>query len=100
MRKGKAMRRRNIIVTSIIVLLLGMVSVQAVKAQTGIFIMEDEEYYNLREGSTSAPEGFIIPDLPDHDTTWDYTPLGDGLWLLGCLGGAYLLGKRRRKDEE
>ena len=101
MRKGKAMKRRNIIITVFLALVLGMTGVvNTVKAQTGIFIMEDEEYYNLRDGDPDWPDGFIIPDLPDHDDTHDWTPIGDGLWLLGCLGGAYLLGKRRRSKEE
>ena len=100
MRKGKAMKRRNIIISVLLALLFGLTNVNSVKAQTGIFIMEDEDYYNIRDWSNEAPEGFIIPDLPDHDDTHDWTPIGDGLWLLGCLGGAYLLGKRRKREED
>jgi len=100
MRKGKAMRR-SIIITVFLALVFCMTGVvNTVKAQTGIFIMEDEDYYNLREKSTDWPDGFIIPDLPDHDDTHDWTPLGDGILLLGCLGGAYLLGKRRKREED
>lgn len=99
MRKGKAMRR-SIIITVFLALVFGLTTVNTVKAQTGIFIMEDEDYYNLREESTDWPDGFIIPDLPDHDDTHDWTPLGDSILLLGCLGGAYLLGKRRKREED
>ena len=99
MRKGKAMRR-SIIITVFLALVFGLTTVNTVKAQTGIFIMEDEDYYNLREESTDWPDGFIIPDLPDHDDTHDWTPLGDGILLLGCLGGAYLLGKKRKSKTD
>lgn len=27
----------------------------------------------------------------------DFAPLGEGIMLLSCLGGAYLLGKRRKE---
>lgn len=100
MRKGKAMRR-SIIITLFLALVFCMTGVvNTVKAQTGIFIMEDEDYYNIRDWGNEPPEGFIIPDLPDHDDTHDWTPLGDGILLLGCLGGAYLLGKRRKREED
>jgi LPXTG-motif cell wall-anchored protein len=33
------------------------------------------------------------------DITYDqYAPVGEGIALLTLLGGAYLLGKRRRKE--
>ena len=92
MRKGKAMKKIYIILV-LTVLLLG--SFHNTYAQ--IFIMEEDECFNDRIGYTE----FDFPGLlPDHDTTWDYTPIGDGLLLLGCLGGAYLLGKRRKKDDK
>jgi hypothetical protein len=99
MRKDKAMKRRNIIISALLVLSFGLMGINTAKAQGGIFIMDEEEL-NIR-CETELPAGtFIIPDLPDHDTTWDYTPIGDGLWLLGCLGCAYLLGRRKRKETE
>ena len=93
------MKRRSIIKLVLMVLAFGMTGVNQAKAQ--IFITEDDEYANLRCHDENLPNGFIIPDFPNHNETWDvFTPLGDGLLLLGCLGGAYLLGKRKRKDDE
>ncbi len=93
------MKKRSIIKLVLMVLAFGMMGVNQAKAQ--IFITEEEEYANLRCHDENLPNGFIIPDFPNHNETWDvFTPLGDGLLLLGCLGGAYLLGKRKRKDDE
>jgi len=93
------MKRRSIIKLVLMVLAFGMTGVNQAKAQ--IFITEDDEYANLRCHDENLPNGFIIPDFPNHNETWDvFTPLGDGLLLLGCLGGAYLLGKRKRRDDE
>lgn len=93
------MKKRSIIKLVLMVLAFGMMGVNQAKAQ--IFITEEEEYANLRCHDENLPNGFIIPDFPNHNETWDvFTPLGDCLLLLGCLGGAYLLGKRKRKDDE
>ena len=93
------MKKRSIIKLVLMVLAFGMTGVNQAKAQ--IFITEDDEYANLRCHDENLPNGFIIPDFPNHNETWDvFTPLGDGLLLLGCLGGVYLLGKRKRKDDE
>ena len=100
MRKGETMKKRSTIILVIMALLLGVARFNQGKAQVGIFIMDDEEYANIRGGSTDPPDGFIIPDFPNHDETWDVSPVGNGLWLLGCLGGAYLLGKRRKRENE
>lgn len=92
------MKKRSIIILVLMALMFGMTSVNQVKAQ--VFIMDkEEEAYSDRIG-TNDPGNFFI--WPEHDETWDlsYAPLGDGLLLLGCLGGAYLLGKRRKKDDE
>ena len=95
------MKKRNIIISVLMVLAFVMTSVNPAKAQVGIFIMDDEEYANLRCGYEGVPEGFFIPDFPDHDDTHDwFTPLGNGYLLLGCLGGAYLLGKRCKREED
>jgi hypothetical protein len=100
MRKGKAMKRRNSIISAIMVLVFGLTNINTAKAQAGIFIMDDIEELNIRVESDLPAGTFIIPDLPDHDTALDYTPIGDGLWLLGCLGGAYFLRKRKKESED
>lgn len=80
------------------ILLLG--SISNTFAQGGIFIMDGEED-NFTDRIGSGTSGFTFPGImPDHDSTLDYTPVGNGILLLGCLGGAYLLGKRKKKEDE
>ena len=97
MRKGKTMKKKNIIILGILALLLGTNYSHA----QGIFIMEEEEEFSDRIGDAGLDIGeFNIPNAPNYDSFLDYTPIGNGMWLLGALGGVYLLGKRRKKKEE
>lgn len=101
MRKGKTMkRRRNSIVTTLLVLSFGLMGMGTANAQ--VFIMEDDDFHNIREDADGnlALGDFTGIFLPEHDDTHDFTPLGDGILLLGCLGGAYLLGKKRRSKTD
>ena len=98
MRKGKEMKKKSIIIASVFAILFTLANTTSVHAQGGIFIMDEEEE-NFRD-PTAPAGGFIFIDDPEHDTTWDYSPIGSGVWLLGGLAGAYLLGKRRKKKEE
>ena len=86
------MKKRNIIILSFMAFLFG-----SINGNAQIFIMEDDEC-NIRVNEGLAE--FPFPNDPDHDTTWDYSPIGSGIWLLGGLAGAYLVGKRKRKDDE
>ena len=86
------MKKKSIIIIATLMLMLGGSS----KAQ--IFIMTDEEYSNER---VKGQVGGGLPIVPIQDITTDqYAPLGGGTLLLGLLGGAYLLGQRRRKGDE
>ena len=98
MRKGKEMKKKNIIIAAVFAILFTLANTTPIHAQGGIFIMDEEEE-NFRD-PTAPAGGFIFIDDPEHDTSLDYSPLGSGVWLLGALGGAYLLGKRRKKKEE
>ena len=89
------MKKKNIIIAAVFAILFTLANTTPVHAQGGIFIMDEEEE-NFRAPTVS----FIFIDDPEHDTTWDYSPIGSGVWLLGGLAGAYLLGKRRKKKEE
>lgn len=43
-------------------------------------------------------ENVEMPQAEQQNITIDYcAPLGGGILLLSCLGGAYLLGKRRKE---
>ena len=89
------MKRKNIILTVLFALSLGLATVNPARAQ--VFIMEEDDYNAPR---ASSGDFNFIPNVPwDHDSTLDYTPVGSGVWILGCLGAAYLLGRRRKEEE-
>lgn len=94
MRKRKTMRKRLVILT-ITILLIGSIS----NTYAQVFITDEEAFDNSRIGNR-LDDAFDMPGImPDHDTTWDYTPIGDGLWPLGCLGFAYLMRKKRKEED-
>ena len=72
------------------------------KIQGNIIIYEeDEEDEEGEEGldkSTAGDEVVEMPQAEQQNITIDYlAPLNGGILLLSCLGGAYLLGKRRKE---
>ena len=94
------MKTRNLTLTVILAALLGL----SVPTQAQVFIQED--------GMESSPRILLqggMPGEPEPDAGNDqagdgqgqgeYTPIGEGFLILGCLGGAYLLGKRRKEGE-
>ena len=67
------------------------------KADAQIFLMDETEYLN---SSRNRINDGGLPIIPQQDITTDqYAPIDGGIWLLGCLGGAYLLGKRLKPKE-
>lgn len=92
MKGEKKMKKKSIIIIATLMLMLGG------NAKAQIFIMNEEEYTNER---VKGQVGGGLPIVPIQDVTTDqYAPLGGGTLLLGLLGGAYLLGQRRRKGDE
>lgn len=72
----------------------------SVTVNAQILLMTDEEMeHNMRCDYGTYSEDIFVP-VQGLDMDQSFTPVGNGLWVLGCLGGAYLLGKRRKKDEE
>lgn len=78
--------------------MLALVAALTVPAKAQVFL--DDEDMNVRgNGDGNMDIGNIIPQ---HGVEWDqanYTPVGEGVLLLGLLGGAYLLGKKRKNEE-
>ena len=68
----------------------------AIPTQAQILIMDDEFEGELRLES-DEDYFFIMGQGEGFDA---YTPLGDGLIVLSCLGGAYLLAKRKKNIEK
>lgn len=71
------------------------------KAQGNIIVYEEDEEDEDGEGldrSNGNDEVVEMPQAEQQNITIDYlAPLGGELLLLSCLGGAYLLGKRRKE---
>lgn len=74
---------------------------QKEKAQGNIVVYEEEDEEEGEEGVEMRSANNEIVEMPQADQqniTIDYlAPLGGELLLLSCLGGAYLLGKRRKE---
>lgn len=74
---------------------------QKEKVQGNIVVYEEEEGEEGEEGVEMRSANNEIVEMPQADQqniTIDYlAPLGGELLLLSCLGGAYLLGKRRKE---
>lgn len=87
------MKKKQFILVTLLALLMGTAQLNETRAQ--VFIMEEDD-----QSAPRASGSFPIPDVPwQHDSTLDYTPVGSGIWVLGCLGAAYLIGKRRKEEE-
>ena len=64
----------------------------AFTAKTQVFMLDGDENYREPED----PAVFInLPEDYGLGVDW-YTPVGDGILLLAALGGAYLVGKKRK----
>ena len=91
-RSMKAMRKSLLVIALMTLLTAGPVTAQ-------IFL--DDESLTYREGWLGQMDelGNIIPF---HEVDWDqanFAPTGGGILLLGLLGGAYLVGKKRKEEK-
>ena len=59
-----------------------------------VFIADDEFEGMLRKGES---EYVLVAPIQALDSD-QYLPIGDGLWVLTCLGASYLLKKRKKKE--
>ena len=80
--------RNKLIATVVLMLFL------ALPAHAQVFIMEEDVESNIRVVGSE----FVVPVPYQGGDLDQYLPLGDGLLLLAGLGGAYLLGKRRKEQ--
>ena len=83
---------------AILALLFGPVSIHQVPAQILLMDMEEEEENDRLNAKDSELE---LPNIPQLGITLDqYAPLGSGTIVFGLLAGAYLVGKRRKSEEQ
>lgn len=91
------MKKRIISVMAVLAMLCGPTMMQSVKAQN-IFDSEEEMEKSLRRGTDVSENDLTSVTAQEDVISMDnYAPLGSGILVLGCLGGAYLIGKRRKE---
>lgn len=91
------MKKRIISVIAVLAMLCGSAMMQIAEAQN-IFNSNEDLKISLR-GSSDEEENDVI-SLEDRDgdiSLENFAPLSGGILVLGCLGGAYLIGKRRKE---
>ena len=78
-------------------ILLVVMLLMALPMRSQVFLTQ-EDLDNERQGQWEDI-GLIIPiHEQDFDQAEPFTPVGSGIVLLTALGGAYLLGKNRKKN--
>lgn len=62
-----------------------------------MILTEEDAGINSRAGASSSSVPVMVPiQNVDYDQ-WEYAPLGNCIWLLAGMGGAYLIQKKRRQ---
>ena len=88
--------RENRIMRKSIILLVTML-LMALPMRSQVFLTQ-EDLDSERDGQW-ADIGLIIPiHEQDFDQAEPFAPVGSGIAVLVMLGGAYLLGKKNKKD--
>ena len=90
------MKKRIISVMAVLAMLCG--PTMMLKAQH-IFDSDEEMEKSLRRGTEVTENDLTSVSIQDDDviSMENYAPLSGGILVLGCLGGAYLIGKRRKE---
>ena len=67
-------------------------------AMAQVFIMDEDDYNGKR--TPQDPSGLFVdnPGVFDSGEDW-FTPVGEGIFVLAGLAGAYLVGKRRKENK-
>lgn len=81
--------------TRIHILMAALLMALSIPMQAQILTMDQEQ--NDRTGTNLNEFGRIPTQWDTHDQAMEFAPVGEGVLVLAALGGAYLLGKRRKK---
>lgn len=88
--------KENRIVRKTMTLLVTML-IMAIPVRSQVFLTQ-EDLDSERDGQW-GDIGLIVPiHLQDFDQAEPFTPVGSGIAVLAALGGAYLLGKRKKQQ--
>ena len=89
-KERRVMRKSCILLVTMLLMALPM--------RSQVFLTQ-EDLDSERDGQWSDI-GLIIPiHEQDFDQAEPFAPMGSGIALLAALGGAYLLGKKRREED-
>ena len=94
------MKKRIISIMAVLALLCGPSMMQSVKAQNiidgdrGLKIKVPNKMGNGEDDFTNIS----LDELEGDISLENFAPLSGGILVLGCLGGAYLIGKRRKEQ--
>lgn len=78
-----------------ILTIVAVLTMAITPAMAQVFI-DDDEWNDNRVQRDGDAVGAMVPSQ-DYDKD-QYVPVGEGLLLLGGLGAAYLLGKRKKNE--
>ena len=77
------------------IVIVALLLLMASAAQAQIFLQEGDEN-NMRDVTPTTPVNAWPENPPYNQGVDNYTPLGCGIMVLTVLGGAYLIGKRKK----
>lgn len=96
MRKNETNRTSVTRKSVFVIALLSLMTIGTATAQ--IFLDDESLFLDSRLGGMDTIGNII----PFHEVDWDqanYVPASGGIMMLGLLGGAYLLNKKRKKED-
>lgn len=94
------MKKRIISVMAVLAMLCGPTMMQSAKAQN-IFDSNEDMEKSFRGGSGEEDDDLNSISIKDREgdiSLENFAPLSGGILVLGCLGGAYLIGRRRKEQ--
>lgn len=81
----------------VLLTIVAVLTMAITPAMAQIFMGDDSE--NIGRTRCNPPGEFHIM-VPTENVNYDqYVPVGEGIVVLAGLAGAYLLGKRKKKEE-
>ena len=88
--------KHNIRNSKKVFMLLAAVLLLSMPLRSQVFLTEDDLDSETRGNWSDI--GLIVPIHEQDFDQAEYSPLGSGIALLAALGGAYLLGKKQKKN--
>ena len=92
------MKKRIISVMAVLAMFCAPTMMQIAEAQN-IFDNNEELKIKMRgtSGEVENNDAISLEDREGDISLENFAPLSGGILVLGCLGGAYLIGKRRKE---